>query len=80
MKKLLFTLFLLLGVLALDAKVKLPALVGDNMLLQQQTDVRLWGWAEPGATVRVTPSWDGQTVSCPQAIRPTTSPSTTVSR
>ncbi|HIY88689.1 MAG TPA: sialate O-acetylesterase [Candidatus Bacteroides pullicola] len=64
MKKLLFTLFLLLGVLTLGAKVKLPALVGDNMLLQQQTDVRLWGWAEPGATVRVTPSWDGQTVSC----------------
>ena len=64
MKKLLFTLFLLLGVLTLGAKVKLPALVGDNMLLQQQTDARLWGWAEPGATVRVTPSWDGQTVSC----------------
>ena len=64
MKKLLFTLFLLLGALALDAKVKLPALVSDNMLLQQQTDARLWGWAEPGATVRVTPSWDGQTVSC----------------
>ena len=64
MKKLLFTLFLLLGALAVDAKVKLPALVSDNMLLQQQTDARLWGWAEPGATVRVTPSWDGQTVSC----------------
>ena len=64
MKKLLFTLFLLLGVLVLDAKVKLPALVSDNMLLQQQTDARLWGWAKPGATVRVTPSWDGQTVSC----------------
>ncbi len=64
MKKLLFTLFLLLGALVLDAKVKLPALVSDNMLLQQQTDARLWGWAEPGATVRVTPSWDGQTVSC----------------
>lgn len=64
MKKLLFTLFLLLGALALDAKVKLPALVSDDMMLQQQTDARLWGWAEPGATVRVTPSWDGQTVSC----------------
>ena len=64
MKKLLFTLFLLLGALVLDAKVKLPALVSDNMLLQQQTDARLWGWAKPGATVRVTPSWDGQTVSC----------------
>lgn len=63
MKKLLFTLFLLLGALALNAKVKLPALVSDNMMLQQQTDARLWGWAEPGATVRVTPSWNQQTVT-----------------
>ena len=64
MKKLLFTFFLLLGTLALGAKVKLPALVGDNMVLQQQTNARLWGWAAPGATVRVTTSWDGKTVTC----------------
>ena len=64
MKKLLFTFFLLLGALALGAKVKLPALVGDNMVLQQQANARLWGWAAPGATVRVTTSWDGKTVTC----------------
>lgn len=63
MKKLLFTLLLLWGALDMGAKVKLPALVGDNMVLQQQTDARLWGWAEPGATVRVTPSWNQQTVT-----------------
>ena len=30
-----------------QAKVKLPHLIGDNMVLQQQTDARLWGWAQP---------------------------------
>lgn len=40
-----------------QAKVRLPHLIGDNMVIQQQTDVRLWGWAEPGRTVKVTTSW-----------------------
>ena len=64
MKKHFLTFLFLSVALMLGAKVKLPALMGDNMVLQQQTDARLWGWAAPGATVRVTPSWDGQTVTC----------------
>ena len=34
-----------------QAKVRLPHIIGDNMILQQQTDARLWGWAQPGKTV-----------------------------
>jgi sialate O-acetylesterase len=49
------TLFLLAG--TLSAEVKLPALVSDNMVLQQNTNVKVWGWAKPGAKVVVTPSW-----------------------
>ena len=64
MKKHFLTFLFLSVALTLGAKVKLPALMGDNMVLQQQTDARLWGWAAPGATVRVTPSWSGQTVTC----------------
>ena len=48
---------------ASQAKVRLPHLIGDNMVIQQQTDVRLWGWDEPGKTVRVTTSWDSQAVT-----------------
>lgn len=44
---------------ALKAEVRLPALVGDNMVLQQNTDVKIWGWAKPGATVSVNASWGG---------------------
>ena len=46
-----------------QAKVRLPHLIGDNMVLQQQTDARLWGWAKPGKTVTVTTSWSDQKVT-----------------
>lgn len=64
MRKKIFALLLLCTALTAAAKVKLPALMGDNMVLQQQADARLWGWAEAGATVRVTTSWDQQTRAC----------------
>ncbi|MBI4558199.1 MAG: 9-O-acetylesterase [Candidatus Hydrogenedentes bacterium] len=33
--------------------VKLPALFSDNMVLQRDMPVRVWGWADPGGTVSV---------------------------
>ena len=48
---------------AAQAKVKLSHLVGDNMVIQQQTDVRLWGWDEPGKTVKVSTSWNSDVVT-----------------
>ena len=43
MKSKTLALILLCCAASLGAKVKLPALVGDNMILQQQTEVKLWG-------------------------------------
>ena len=40
--------------------VKLPNLFSDHMLLQQATSAPIWGWAEPGETVRVTATWGKQ--------------------
>ena len=48
--------------LSIQAKVRLSHLVGDNMVLQQQTETRLWGWAKPGSEVKVTTSWSRQVV------------------
>jgi len=48
---------------SMQAKVRLPHIIGDNMVLQQQTDARLWGWAKPGKTVRVSTSWSQQAVT-----------------
>ena len=49
--------------LSAQAKVRLPHLIGDNMVLQQQSEARLWGWAKPGSTVKVTASWNAPVVT-----------------
>ena len=49
---------LLLGLVNLRAEIKLPALVSDNMVLQQATKVRLWGNATPNSSLKVRSSWD----------------------
>lgn len=62
MKKTILAVIALASISAVcNAKVKLSSLVGDNMVLQQQAGVRLWGTAKAGATVTVTPSWSGKT-------------------
>ena len=44
-----------------QAKIKLPAIIGDHMVLQQGQKNPLWGWAEPGE--KITVSVDGQSHS-----------------
>src|SRR6185436_7608327 len=41
---------LLLSVIV-NAAIKLPPLVGDNMVLQRNVKTPVWGWATPGATI-----------------------------
>lgn len=58
MNKKICSLVVLMALTAgLQAKVRLHHLVSDNMVIQQQTDVRLWGWAKPGHKVVATTSW-----------------------
>jgi sialate O-acetylesterase len=45
------------------AKVELPALFSDNMVLQQQAAVPLWGKSTPNVSVSVLPSWASQPVA-----------------
>jgi sialate O-acetylesterase len=48
------TFILLLGLSFLaDADVKLPAVIGDNMVLQRGMETPIWGMAEPGERVTV---------------------------
>lgn len=44
---------------AVFADVRLPAIVGDRMVLQQNSEVGVWGWASPGEKVSVRGSWGG---------------------
>lgn len=57
-RTILFTLssLLLAGGLA-QAEIKLPNLIGDNMVLQQETQARLWGEALPNTEVKISCSW-----------------------
>lgn len=69
---------------AVQAEIRLPALIGDNMVLQRESEVPLWGTAAANARVTVTTSWNDRgytvradrngnwriTVSTPQAGGP----------
>ena len=58
MKKTLIIICLLLSGALASAQIVLPSQIGDYMVLQQQTQAQLWGWAPAGSTVTVTVSWD----------------------
>ena len=62
MKKLITILATLATTATLSAKVTLPEIIGDNMVLQQQTQARLWGKAAPKSTVTISPSWNNETI------------------
>lgn len=57
MKKNVIIALSLMAAVGASGKVKLPSVLSGNMVLQQQSDVKLWGKAAPGATVKVTASW-----------------------
>ena len=42
--------------------VSMPNIIGNNMVLQQKTQVPVWGWAAAGTNVTITASW-GETVT-----------------
>jgi sialate O-acetylesterase len=46
---------------SLQAKVKLPSILGNNMVLQQKTAVKLWGWSKENIKIKITTSWDKKT-------------------
>ena len=39
------------------SNLQLPSLIGDNMVLQQKTETRFWGKANPALSIVVTPEW-----------------------
>ena len=60
MKKILCIIVGMLCLLPLGAKVKLPAIIGNDMVLQQNTNVNLWGWATRSRKITVRTSWDNK--------------------
>jgi len=48
---------LLLFVQSINAEVKLPAIVSSNMVLQRNTTVVIWGWADAKEKITIEASW-----------------------
>lgn len=49
-------IFLLIFFIKVDnasAKVKLPYLISDGMVLQRDTDIKIWGWADHGENLTI---------------------------
>ena len=42
---------------SIKAEVKLPAIVSSNMVLQRNTTVVLWGWADEKEKITIEASW-----------------------
>ncbi len=56
--------FLLLCILQTEAKVALPAFFSNHMVMQQNSECRIWGQAQKGKKVVVKPSWLKKSISC----------------
>lgn len=59
MKKIFFIILLILVVPVLMGAIRLPEILSENMVLQGNREIRVWGWADPGERIKV--SFNGQT-------------------
>ena len=55
--KSIITVLALLAATNTEAAIKLPSVIADNMVLQQRSNVNIWGKATPGKIITVSPSW-----------------------
>lgn len=58
MKKTLLFLMLFAGTMQSTAALRFAGIFGDNMVLQQQSQVRLWGYGDTAQPVEVEVSWN----------------------
>jgi len=58
-----FISIILSFVQSINAEVKLPAIVSSNMVLQRNTTVVLWGWADAKEKISIEASWLNEELS-----------------
>lgn len=51
-------LFFALSTIFLQGAVRLPSIIGNHMVLPQNSEARLWGWCNPGEKITIRTSWD----------------------
>lgn len=60
MKKIVLPCLLLLSI-SLSAQLRLPAILGDHMVLQQNSTAKIWGWCDVGEKIKLKTGWDTTT-------------------
>ena len=63
MKRLALILGAVFAATGISAKVTLPKMFADGMVMQRETNANLWGKAKASATVKITTSWNKKTYS-----------------
>lgn len=58
MKKIIITIAVFFIISKTEAKIFLPAVYSNHMVLQQKKAVKIWGWSEVGEKITITTSWD----------------------
>jgi len=54
------SIFFLSICLSAQAFVRLPGILSNHMVLQQNSKVQIWGWSGPGEKIKVKTSWSDQ--------------------
>ena len=60
MKNKAFLFLILLSINNVWANISLPNIFSDNMVLQRNSEIKIWGWASPKEEIKITPSWNNQ--------------------
>ncbi len=59
-----YALALVAAALSLQAEaLTLPSIFSENMVLEQNSEIEIWGWGKPKEPVRVTCSWSNELVT-----------------
>lgn len=62
MRKFLFIFLFVSTAVVVRAQLRVPQIIGSGMVLQQNSDVSIWGWADPGAEITLAASWSDEDV------------------
>lgn len=62
-KKIFFLSLFLIATFILQAQIKVASILGDNMVLQRNSEVKIWGTANPTDKLTITADWNKSKVS-----------------
>ncbi|HTJ51529.1 MAG TPA: sialate O-acetylesterase, partial [Cyclobacteriaceae bacterium] len=60
-KNILLTLFTSCLITYAFGNVRLPSILGSHMVLQQNSEIKLWGWSDSNEKIKITVDWDTTT-------------------